>query len=373
MINSLFSRVLCVGFTACTLYVPVTAATIVVTPDNFTAAFKAASGGDILRLVGTFGATRLASEKFSKVVTLDATKAVFTNTLQMTDVSNVKVIGGTFNIAGNAIYTKAALIYNGSNVWFDRTTVNGEAGQYGVTFNGTTNAEVSAGKFHGLRAGVLFGSVTNGIATKNKITASDSDGIDISDSHFVTASYNSCSAGNPGPGAHADCIQLWSVAGNPLQSDIIVTHNLATGPTQGFTSFQAGGGGLRIQMTYNMVNTSASQGIACYDCYDSIITNNHVSTMPGSAHKTNLSVIGGNNNTVAGNIVQSYSPPHKNLADGLGDDFATDDGAVADLATARPMSLIDASAAVPEPATWAMMLGGFAAIGAASRRRIARA
>ncbi len=364
MVNSLFIGTVGAALVSCAVARPVAAATVIVTPGNFNAAFKAAKSGDTLRLIGTFGATRLSNANFSKVVTINAAQAVFTNTLQFNNVSNVKVSGGVFNLAGDVGYTKAALVYGGSNIWFDKQTVTGEADDYGVVFDGTTNAEVSSGKFSGLRAGVVFGSVTTGLATRNKVTDSSSDGIDISDSHFVTASYNNCSAGDPGPTAHADCIQLWSVTGNPIQSDIVVTHNAASGHTQGFTSFQSGGGGLRIQITDNVVYTSATQGIACLDCVDSIITGNVVSTMPGSAHSTNLNV-SGTNNIVSANSVKPYRPAATAAFASLSSrTFVQPGDGVPDLRFAF-------AATVPEASTWAMLMIGFAAVGTAVRRRAA--
>ena len=350
--------------------VPVASSVIIVSPESLSAAFKSSKSGDTLKLIGTFGATKLSNQNFSKLVTLDATKATFTGTLQLSNVTNVKLSGGIFSLAGDGLYTKAALVNGGSNIWFDRTIFAGDAGEYGVWFNGTSGAKVSGGQFTGLRSGIVFSSVTNGLATKNKITAAASDGIDIANSHEVVASYNSCSATNPGPGVHADCIQLWSIAGNPLQSDITVNRNTATGQTQGFTSFQNGGGGLRIHITNNIVHTSYSQGIACYDCIDSDISNNHVSTIPGSAHKTNLSVLGGSNNTVMGNIVDPFTPVQMPVGHSaaLGNLSQYPNGIDDSVSGSQLALFTERDATIPEPSTWAMLLIGFAATALAGRR-----
>lgn len=49
--------------------------------------------------------------------------------------------------------------------------------------------------------------------------------------------------------------------------------------------------------------------------------------------------------------------------------FATVGGGIADVRQIRLGLTAESVAAIPEPATWAMMLGGFGLIGAASRRR----
>ena len=194
------------------------------------------------------------------------------------------------------------------NITFNGSNITGSAGGEGIAFSGTAGATVSTATFTGLQEAVVFGSVTSGNATRNTITGAVSDGIDIADSHGVTASYNSCSNGNPGPGVHPDCVQLWSVTGQPLQSQIIVRNNTATGPTQGFTAFDSMGGEQQVQIINNTVNTSYAQGIACYSCINSTIAYNTLTTMAGAPYLTNLNVIGGTGNTVVGNVINPYTP-----------------------------------------------------------------
>lgn len=331
------------------LAVPGGAATILVTPATAVAAFNAATAGDVLKLSGNFSGLRLGNRSFSRTVTLDLSQAVFTNTLLLTAVTNLKVTGGKFDITKDVPYTKAASVVGGSNVWFDRTTILGATGEQGIVFAGTTNASVSNGRFDGLRSAVILSEVTTGSATRNRVTHSLSDGIDIADSHGVSATYNTCSLSVPAPGAHPDCIQLWSVTGHALQSDNNVSYNTATGYTQGFTSFSAGGGGLRLTISHNVVNTSLSQGVACYECFDSNISFNTLTTLPGAAHLTNLSVLGGTGNTVVGNTINPFPVAGSHFADLIGPD--------------------EGAGAIPEPSTWAMLLAGFAAVGLARRRR----
>lgn len=386
MTNTVLNRVCFAGAAAYLLFaVPATAGSITVTPATFASAIAAARGGDTLRLVGTFGAIRIVNRDFASAVTINAAQATFTGTVTIGNVSNLKFGGGTFDIAGAPAFTKAVTVYGGRNIGFNALTVVGTEGGEGVVFNGTTGASVTSSSFSGLQVGVVFGSVTNGIATRNTITHSVSDGIDIANSHGVTASYNSCSNGNPGAGVHPDCVQLWSITGAPLQSNIIVRNNTATGPTQGFTAFATMGGELRVQILNNFVNTSYSQGVACYECVYSNISYNRLKTQPGATYLTNLNIIGGSSNSVIGNYVAPYDGPQAgphlaalgralDLTPAIdpGSDPVLDPGMgdtpdLAELVGPQPEGLI-ATASVPEPANWALLIAGFAAVGIARRR-----
>ena len=228
-------------------------------------------------------------------------------------------------------------------------------------------------RFNGLQVAMVFGTVTHGIASHNAVTGAGSDGIDIANSHFVTAANNVCSGSVPTPGAHPDCIQLWSVTGNPLQSDITVKNNSATGATQGFTAFNSMGGELRVQITGNSIDGSFPQGIACYSCVDSNISYNKLVTLPGAAHLTNLNIIGGSGNTVLGNIITPYAGPQVKTNVALASLELTD-GDMAnfgppDLATLVGPMVAGSAATVPEPASWMMLISGFFAIGLVRRRR----
>jgi hypothetical protein len=392
MINSWFNCARSAAAGACVLSMPVAAATITVTPATFNSAVAAAQPGDTLNLTGTYGNIRIQNRNFGSGIKINASYAQFTGTVTLTNVTNLYFGGGTFNIAGAPAYTKAAVVYGGSNIAFAKQSVTGSAGGEGIVFSGTTQASVSDGTFTGLDANIVFGSVTSGSASRNTIVAAGSDGIDIADSHNITASYNSCSGGNPSAGAHPDCVQLWSIAGNPLESGIIVSNNSATGPTQGFTAFPAGGGVSRVQIVYNTVNTSYSEGVACDACVYSNISYNTLSTLPGSQYLTNLNVIGGSYNTVVGNVITPYAGPYasSNAApsfasgadDGLGTppDLAllvgqpTPDpvAAAPNLARLAGPAMLRSQggptvAAVPEPSGWALLIAGFAAVGVARR------
>lgn len=370
MINTMFRDAIVAALAFGAVVGPATGATVTVTPATFDHAMAAAKAGDTLNLVGTFGNLSIANRHFASRVTIGAAYATFTGTVTFANDDNIYVGGGNFNITGAPAYTKAAVVYGGRNITFNAPNVTGSAGGEGIVFSGTTNASVGNGTFKGLQAAIVLGSVTNGTVGRNTIVGAVSDGIDIADSHGVTASYNSCSGGQPGAGVHPDCIQLWSVTGKALQSNVVVRNNSASGPTQGFTAFDSMGGELRIQIINNRVDTSYSQGVACYSCVYSNISDNRLSTMPGSTYLTNLNIIGGAFNTVNGNVVTPYTNRPTGLnAVAFNAASATGEGETPDLAalvgTAPPF---EGAAVVPEPSLWAMMLAGFAAVGVARRR-----
>ena len=376
-----------VVFACLSLSVPVGATTYLVTPTSaatLAATFAKAQGGDTIKVSGTFSGAVLSNSTFTKLTTLDLTAAVFTSTLELNNVDNLAVSGGTFNLAGDAAWTRGIQINGGRNVYVNKPKISGSGTQWGVSIVGTANAQVSGGTFNLLNAAILYGSAS-GQAAHNLITGSTSDGIDIANSHTVTASYNSCSGGVPAAGVHPDCIQLWSVAGDPLQSDIIVSHNIAKGSTQGFTSFSSGGGGVRLQFLGNIVATSSfPQGVACYDCVDSMVTGNSVSTLPGSTFQTTINVVGGSNNLVSGNTIAAYLPakpptsgvkPLSLLAGASANTMSFGISATAGrFTTLLPTAGVPAGiAAVPEPSSWSMLIAGFAAVGLGHRRRRADA
>jgi hypothetical protein len=394
MVSVILTAVRCVAVVACAaLVVPASAAVLRATQASIYSTFNAANAGDTIALVGAFDSLYLANRSFSRVVTLDASQAQFSGTLTLDHVNQIALSGGTFNIATNGAYAKGVAVYGGVNVYFDNVTVNGSGNglidQFGIAANGTRNLQVTHSKLNGLFSGIATGALTGGFLAANTFTGSTSDGIDIADSHGVTASGNKCVGGHPGPGAHPDCIQLWSVAGHALESDIIVINNSATGPTQGFTDFDAG---IRIRFSGNTVASSYIAGVACYACVDSIITNNALSTLAGSAYQTQVVIRGGSNNIISGNLVAAYAAP-RSAAASLGAELALSDYSppafgdelflpptdpaggsllASSLAASGASSVSeDDPAAVPEPSSWALFITGFAAVGIARRRALA--
>lgn len=331
------------------------ATTYTATSANFSSVFYNAKAGDRIVLSGSFGALQLRDRSFSTAINIDARKAVFNDSLLLKNVSGVNFIYGTFgSTTGTTRYGQAVVINGGSNINFNGSKFVGNGGGMGLTFTNTDDVNVTRSTFTSLSRGLAFTGVTNGLMKGNKFINSSSDGAAIVDSHFVTATRNSCSGTAPSTGAHPDCIQLWSIAGNPVQSDITLSYNTAIGTTQGFTSFTPqNGGGLRITMISNIVSVNYPQAIACYGCVDSLFANNVVRTLPGASHQARINIVGGENNIEFNNSVGAFD--RNNIGTPL---------------SAEALAMLQGSmAGVPEPDTWLQMIVGMMAVGWAIRRR----
>ncbi len=358
---------------------PATAATLTATATTISSVFAAAKAGDTIRLSGVFGRTALANRSFATALTLDARGATFTDTLSLSSIVNVKLIGGHYGNA-KALAPVGIRIFQSSGITVSMPIVVGNGtSSHGVDVAASSGITVDKGSFTGLKLGVGFVAVTNGRITGNSSVRASSDGFNIADSHNVLVSRNSCSGTVIYAAAHPDCVQLWSVAGHVPQSDIEISDNTATGATQGFTSFNGSdGGGDRLKFLRNRVDTSYPQGVACYECRDSQFIGNILTTQAGAQWQTRLNVIGGRNNLISGNSVAPYAglahatfgfDPAATLAfDADVPDFGRfDDPGFGDAAPAFVPGVV--AATVPEPATWLLAITGFAVIGVAARRR----
>lgn len=336
--------------------VPASAATYTATSATLNALFDTAAAGDKIVLSGSFGLTVLDKRNFARALTIDATAATFNGTLSIRNVSGLSFIGGHFGSTTAPYQTFASVfVSNSSQINFTKPIVIGDAGGRGSGFGfyAVNDMTVTGGSFTGLKRAIGLHNVTNGVLSNNLIKKSTSEGFNIVSSHGVTASGNTCTGTTPFAGAHPDCIQLWSLAGEPVQSDIRLIGNKAYGATQGFTSFDPlRGGGLRITMSNNYANVLFPLGIACYACVDSVFTNNVMVTAPGARYRTRMAIVGGSNNIISGNVLGAYPPPVPKVM-------------------ARSLFAVSA-AAVPEPMIWAQLIAGFGIVGAIARRRTAR-
>jgi len=365
---------------------PANAATRTATASTWKAVFAAAKAGDTIRLSGTFGRVALQDRSFTTALTIDARGATFTDTLSLSRIDNVRVLGGTYG-STSAAMAAAVRVSGSSRILFSAPKVNGNGtSSHGIDVGSSTGITIDKGIFTGLRLGVGFIAVTNGKLTGNQSIRASNDGFNVADSHNILVSRNSCSGTAITPGAHPDCVQLWSIAGNAPQSDIEISDNTATGATQGFTSFNGkDGGGIRFKFLRNRVDTSYPQGIACYECVDSQFIGNILTTQAGARWRTSMNIVGGRNNVISGNSVAAYAGltlsavgfgatdllafeadlPDVVRFDDPGD-LSFGDGAAA-------LAPVIGAAAVPEPATWLLAIAGFAVVGAAARRRRALA
>lgn len=330
------------------------------TASTIGAIYRSAIGGDRITLVGTFGTTSFSNAHGGiGSIYIDARRAVFTDSVTVTNVNGLTINGGRYGSTGAPTRLgRGIVVSGGSDILIRSAAFVGNANasdNRGIEFIGTLRPTIYGSTFTDLYTGASFTGVQNGTMYKNAVTRAGADGFRIVDSHTVLFDRNRCTGGTPVPGAHPDCLQMWSILGNPVQSDVTVSNNYAYGPTQGFTSFDPDrGGALRARIINNRVDTSYSQGIACYGCVDSVITGNTVTTLPGATNWTTINVIGGSNNIVASNSI-GPRPVSPNLAQAR--------------STSASFAAVDSIAAVPEPATWAMLLAGFALVGVVLRRR----
>lgn len=285
------------------------AAILTASPSTFAAVFASARSGDTVRLTtGTYGKFIFRDRSFTTPVTIDARSARFVETLTFKNVNGLTLRGGTY-VVPNVLSARAISITDGVNIAVYTPVVTGFASTQGVIFTRGRNLTVNDGSFRGLKVGIGYLGVDGGTLLGNRFTRMTSDGIQIGDSRNIRASFNNCSDTRIQANAHPDCIQLWSVAGHTPQNNIELSDNVAVGPTQGFTSFNgSAGGGDRIKMLRNRIDTSYPQGIACYECRDSVITDNVLTTLVDAQHRTSLNVVGGARNTVARNSIA----PHDN-------------------------------------------------------------
>lgn len=331
---------------------PALAVQLDATSANLKSVLAAVASGDTIRLSGAFDGFALQNRSFTNRVKIYASGATFTNTVSINNVTNLDFVGGTFGSAATRYQDGGTIrVVGGSGIRFLSPTLVGDgAGKArGISFSDTTRFTVDRGKFEGFRLAVAVGDSTRGTVSNNRITKATSDGINIAGSHFITARGNHCSNTIISLGAHPDCIQLWSRVGEPIQSDIKIQFNQAHGYTQGFTSFDPGdASGLRIEITDNIVATSLPQGIACYGCFDSLITRNTLTTLPGANHRTTIRAPGGANNIVTANSVGAFTrAPAMDLM----------------------FDMAGSAASVPEPLTWMQMIFGLGLVGLAVRKR----
>jgi parallel beta-helix repeat protein len=219
------------------------------------------------------------------------------------------------------------------------------------------------------------------LITRNDFRGNSSDGIQLANSRRAILSENHCTDVIMFPGAHADCIQMWSTAGNPLQSDIYLLNNTAIGDMQGFASFDPkNGSATRITFAGNLAAVTHVHALACFGCSDSLFVDNVISSLPTSQWGAALSTPDGVNNVFSNNQFfdlrgRPQAPLPNQIWSFLQPTLA---GLVGSIHTSRSYnSQMDAASfspsdeePVPEPATWLMMMLGFALVGRQLRRTV---
>ncbi|UAJ12690.1 right-handed parallel beta-helix repeat-containing protein [Polymorphobacter megasporae] len=307
--NLLKSAKVCLLIAALALSTTTRAAILSVTKSTIGQVFDRAESGDTLRLIGDFDRIELKGRNFAPALVIDGDKATFQDTLLIRDVQGLILHGGLFRSnSGSTALGRWISVYGGSRILIDQVRIEGAGTGRGILFTSTKNASVINSLFVHLSAGVGFIDVDEGYIYNNISSRSTSDGFNVVASHHVKVSSNTCADTNRSEGAHPDCVQMWSLTGHVPLSDIEISNNLASGGTQGFTLFNPKDGGAdRVSIIGNRIDTTFPQGIACYNCRDSEISGNHLSTMSGAKNSTTIHVFGGENNRVAHNIMNEPS------------------------------------------------------------------
>lgn len=320
-----------------------------------------ATGGDTVKLVGSFGLTKLTNKNFTSLVTIDASAASFTDSLILTNISNINVVGGHFGSdSAMTSWGRAVAIVGGANVSFTNPYVTGYYAGAGIAFSGTSNATVTGANLSKLAAGVVFTNVTGGAISNSNSIASVGDGFDIADSSKIDIGNNRCTGSTPVVGAHPDCVQLMNSAGAVPLTQINIHNNYASGETQGFNNFASSPGDSYISIVNNRIDGLLPQGIACYYCVNSTITGNTLTTSDGAPYQVSLNVLYGSNNTVSGNSVGALNRSATRALITYTRDQLIGHAVVV---AATPAGW------VPEPAAWTMLIAGFGMVGVGQRTR----
>jgi hypothetical protein len=363
---------------------PLAAATVVMTPSTVNSALAQLRPGDTLRLEGNF-TTRLAIQNRDfGGVTIDGSRAVLVQGMNLRNIQNVTFTGLTVGVAGQGTINRFAVnLDGGSHVSFAESRflgIGGSAGT-GLRIINSSFATVRDTQFDGWLDGMTLISSPDSLVTRNQFTTGGSDGVKVVDSHRIILSGNSCSGFTIQPGVHPDCIQFISRVDKPVQSDIFVLNNSVIGNQQGFASFDpAGFSGTRFTFAGNYVAVSRPQGIACFGCTDSVFVDNVIVTLPDAQWQTKLQVPNGSNNVFSNNLnvdLRGIGAPLEavlpsRLYSAIVPDIA---GMVGSRHDSREWRIYDTAmqsrgaGPVPEPAAWIMLLAGFGLIGRMLRAR----
>lgn len=254
-------------------------AVLAATPTTLPTVIASAAGGDTIRLVpGAYPNLTIKKRRWSPALTIDASAAT---------VAGVSIVASSgISWIGGAIVGTVA----------PGTVAKG----YGFTANtDSSNISVTGVHFSDLKLGVGFDRVDGGRIANNWLTRMSSDGIDVSLSRNVVIDRNACTEFAPGPGAHPDCIQLWSRPTIAPTADIVISNNSAVGRMQGIGMFNHvrngvdDGGYDRIMIRGNTVLNTFANGIAVHDCRGCTVRDNDVNSLPNYENRAQLYVRGG--------------------------------------------------------------------------------
>jgi hypothetical protein len=263
---------------------------------------SAKPGDTVVLPAGDYGPETIQNLSFSPPVTLDA-RALKSTNITFQDITGLHVQGGAWaNAIGDTwaghTWAIAVTCERCHDVTFDGATVIGpppdapgrDFAGYGISFLDSDHVQVTNSKFTGFRMGLGFTKTSDFVATGDDFGFMTSDGIDVAqgwrgriednvfhDTHIIAKE-------------HPDGIQIWSRLDAPPTSDIVIRHNKVSGGGQGISGFNEPGGYDRILIEENEVDVSYPNGISLVGARDSVVRNNHVSTMKGAANRASFRI-----------------------------------------------------------------------------------
>lgn len=234
-------------------------ALLTASPANVQAQIGAARCGDTVALAGSFPAKIAIKSRPTCAATLDLTGATI-NWLFFQGASNWTVKGGEFT---GAPYEEIQ-IEGSDHLVFDRPWLH----DYGT-------------------AGFSIGTSSQIDIDDASCAHTGGDCVDIGSSQFVTIHRLKAFDLHYSLALHSDVVQIWSVAGQPISSDIAIDHAMAACHCQGFDSF-GNGSGLpvkNISLTDSVIATDQVWAANFTGCTGAcVMTNNRAETLFGQQH-----------------------------------------------------------------------------------------
>lgn len=222
-------------------------------------------------------------------VTLNAAGATFTEGAAIRNVQGLRITGGTWGRTDadtEGLHVMRADAVTDFSIANATVLGNGNLLGGGIMIrSNSVRVTLRDNRLRGHALAIGVQNATHVLVTRNEITGSTSDGINIVGSRIAIVSANLCRDFARIPPSHPDCIQLWSLQGQPLQSDIYVINNAAIGDMQGILSSDPKtGSGRRLFFHGNYLAVTYPHTITCGACVESVATDNVLSSYPGSYH-----------------------------------------------------------------------------------------
>ncbi len=250
-----------------------------VTPQSLPNILRDARDGDTITLPpGNYGAVAIQGRRWARPVTIRAGDAVF-SAIKIDQVDGLVLDGGTVT-APNSRNAKGVFVSQSSNIALSNLRVSGAV--VGIVLQKSQNVTV--------RGAVL--------------SAMTADGIHIVASRRIVLDGTQCSGFVPDAkifqngelvqdARHPDCIQGWSRPDSPPLADVTITNTRVNGNMQGISFFNHSRNGIddggfdRVTIKNNSVVTTRPRGIALLGGRNSVVRDNSVRSIPGSALERN--------------------------------------------------------------------------------------